>query len=79
MVVAVKGAAAAGRDHLPFETVIGLTRPANVDTLKRLRDAGMTAGCSAPFMFSLGPQSSLDEKRRLMEQFAKDYIQPLQE
>ncbi|HCS28019.1 MAG TPA: LLM class F420-dependent oxidoreductase [Spongiibacteraceae bacterium] len=71
--------AAAGRDHLPFETVIGLTRPANVDTLKRLRDAGMTAGCSAPFMFSLGPQSSLDEKRRLMEQFAKDYIQPLQE
>lgn len=71
--------AAAGRDQLPFETVIGLTRPAAIDTLKRLRDCGMTAGCAAPFMFSLGPQSSLDDKRRLMETFAKETIRPLQE
>ena len=70
---------AAGRDHLPFETVVGLTRPVDVDALKRLRDAGMTAGCSAPFMFSLGPASSLDDKRRAMEKFASDYICPLQE
>ncbi len=70
---------AAGRDHLPFETVVGLTRPVNVDTLRRLRDAGMTSGCSAPFMFSLGAKSTLDEKYRAMEQFAKNTIQPLQE
>lgn len=70
---------AAGREHLPFETVIGLTRPASVDTLKRLRDLGMTAGCGAPFRFSLGPSSSLSDKQRAMEQFARDFIQPLQE
>ena len=64
---------------MPFETVIGLTRPVSVDTLKRLRDLGMTAGCGAPFMFSLGASSSLDDKKRAMEQFARDVIQPLQE
>lgn len=69
----------AGRERSPFETVIGLTRPASVDTLKRLRDLGMTAGCGAPFMFSLGPSSSLSDKQRAMEQFARDVIQPLQE
>lgn len=64
----------AGRDHLPFETVIGLSTPPDVDTFKRLEDAGMTAGVSYPFYFSLGERSSLDDKKRVMERFARDVL-----
>ncbi len=67
----------AGRDHLPFETVIPLSTPPDIDTFKRLADQGMTSGVSYPFYFSLGLHSSLDDKKRLMEDFAKRYIRPL--
>jgi len=63
-----------GRDHLPFETSIGLTTPPDLDTFKRLRDQGMTAGVSYPFYFSLGMHSSIDAKKRVMEQFANSFI-----
>jgi probable F420-dependent oxidoreductase len=66
----------AGRDHLPFETVIGLKTPPDLDTFKRLADQGMTAGVSYPFYFSLGMRSSLDDKKRVMEDFAKRFIAP---
>ncbi len=67
----------ARRDHLPFETVIGLSTPPDLDTFKRLADQGMTAGVSYPFYFSLGLTSSLDDKKRVMEDFAKRFIRPL--
>ena len=63
-----------GRDTLPFETVIGLTTPPDLDTFKRLRDQGMTAGVNYPFSLIFGRDSSLDEKRRVMEQFAESFI-----
>lgn len=66
-----------GRDQLPFETVIGLTEAADVETYKRLQDCGMTAGVSAPFAFTVGWNSSIEQKRAAMEQFAEQYIQPL--
>lgn len=67
----------AGRDHLPFETVVGLTQDMDIDTLKPLRESGMTAGVSAPFAFSLGRYSSLDDKKRVMEDFAEGIIRPM--
>jgi probable F420-dependent oxidoreductase len=69
--------AEAGRAHLPFETVIGLNTPPDLDTFKRLADLGMTSSVSYPFYFSLGMHSSLDDKKRVMEDFAKRFIQPL--
>jgi len=67
----------AGREQLPFETVIGLKTPPDVDTFKRLEQQGMTAGVSYPFMFSLGSRTStLDQKKRAMEQFAEQIIRP---
>lgn len=69
--------AEAGRAHLPFETVIGLTTPPDLDTFKRLSDQGMTAGVAPPFFFTLGLKSSLDDKKRQMEKFARDFILPL--
>lgn len=67
----------AGRQQLPFETVIGLSTPPDLDTFKRLEERGMTAGVSYPFYFSLGLRSSLDQKKRVMEQFAKAFIAPM--
>lgn len=64
----------AGRDHLPFETVIGLKTPPDVATFKQLEEHGMTGGVSYPFMFSLGRTSTLDQKKRVMEQFAENVI-----
>jgi len=67
----------AGRAHLPFETVIGLSTPPDLDTFKRLEEQGMTSGVSYPFYFSLGMRSSIDDKKRVMEDFAKRFIRPL--
>jgi probable F420-dependent oxidoreductase len=62
--------AEAGRSHLPFETVIGLKTPPDVDTFRRLADAGMTTGMSYPFKYIVGERSSVDEKKRAMDRFA---------
>jgi probable F420-dependent oxidoreductase len=67
----------AGRAHLPFETVIGLNTPPDLDTFKRLEEQGMTSGVSYPFYSSLGMTSSIDEKKRVMEDFARRFIQPM--
>jgi probable F420-dependent oxidoreductase len=67
----------AGREHLPFETVIALNAPLELDLLKRLQALGMTAGVSYPFHFSVGARSSLDDKKRVMEDFARRFIEPL--
>lgn len=67
----------AGRDHLPFETVIGRNAPPDLDTFRSLEETGMTAGVSYPFYFELGLHSSIDAKKRVMERFARDIIVPL--
>ncbi len=66
--------AEAGRAHLPFETIVGLKTPPDADTFKRLGDQGMTTGISYPFKFALGDRSTLDQKKRLMEDFAEKII-----
>jgi probable F420-dependent oxidoreductase len=65
---------AAGRDHLPFETVIGLKTPPELATFQRLEAAGMTGGVSYPFAFTAGKRSTLERKKQVMEQFAEDII-----
>ncbi|OQA71600.1 MAG: hypothetical protein BWY35_02071 [Firmicutes bacterium ADurb.Bin248] len=42
--------------------------------LASLEEQGMTAGVNPPFRFSLGERSSLDAKKRNMEDFAKRFI-----
>jgi probable F420-dependent oxidoreductase len=69
--------AAANRAHVPFETVIGLSTPPDLATFQRLGEAGMSGGVSYPFMYTLGKRSSLDEKKRVMEEFARRFIRPL--
>jgi len=42
--------------------------------LRRLEDAGATGTVSYPFVYSLGPTSSLDEKRAYLEGFGEQVI-----
>ena len=63
--------AEAGRAALPFETLVPLTTPPDVDTFRQLEERGMTGGISYPFKFALGERSSLDDKKRHMENFAE--------
>ncbi len=67
----------AGREQLPFETVIGLSTPPDLATFQRLGEAGMSGGVSYPFTFTAGQRSTLDEKKRVMEDFARRFIRPL--
>jgi len=68
----------AGRDHLPFETMLGLKDPLTPDLLKRLQDeTGMTSAVVYPFRYALGDRSSIDDKKRAMESFAEQVIRQL--
>jgi probable F420-dependent oxidoreductase len=64
----------AGRDHLPFEYAFPVSEPPSVDLFKRMRDQGCTSGFSLPFIFELGLNSTLDNKKRMMERFATQII-----
>ena len=67
----------AGRAAEPFETIVGLTTPADVATLQRLEESGMTSTVNMPFSFALGKQSTLDAKKRFMEDFERRIMRPL--
>lgn len=68
---------AAQREHLPFETVIGLSTPPDLATFQRLAAAGLSGGVSYPFTYTCGKRSSLDDKKRVMEDFARRFVHPL--
>jgi probable F420-dependent oxidoreductase len=64
----------AGRERLPFEAVVPLTTPPDPDVLRRLEDQGAHGTVSYPFMYALGPTSTLAEKRRYLEGYAEAVI-----
>jgi probable F420-dependent oxidoreductase len=67
----------AGREHVPFETVIGLSTPPELATFQRLAALGMSGGVSYPFTFTAGQHSTLADKKRVMEDFARRFIRPM--
>ena len=64
----------AGRDRLPFDANAAVSTPPDLDTFKRMEDAGVTSSCAYPPLFSLGPTSTLDQKKKMMEQYAEKFI-----
>jgi probable F420-dependent oxidoreductase len=73
---------AAGRAHLPFEAIVPLMLPPDLDTFKRLEHQGRAMGITVsgmafPFALTLGMTSSLDAKKRAMDAFAGAFIRPL--
>ncbi len=67
----------AGRDRVPFDAILVLSGPPNVDDLRRFEDAGVTSLVSWPLLFTVGPQSTMDAKRRYLEGYANDVISKL--
>ena len=61
--------AEAGRADEPLEVIVPLTVPPERDLLLRLRDAGMTATTAYPFTYTVGPTSTLSQKRDAMLHF----------
>jgi probable F420-dependent oxidoreductase len=69
----------AGREHEPFETMIGLSTPPDLATFQRLHGLGMTGTVAYPFKYTLGERSTLDDKKRVMEDFARRFIRPFEQ
>jgi probable F420-dependent oxidoreductase len=67
----------AGRDRLPFDAILVLAAPPEVDLLRRLEDVGVTSLVSWPLLFTLGPKATRDEKRRYLETYGNDIIAKL--
>ncbi len=66
-----------GRDHLPFEAMLGLTAEPSLDLFRRMADQGLESTVAPPFAYVLGKRSSLDDKKRAMERFAEEVIRHL--
>lgn len=63
-----------GRENEPFESIVPLTTPPTPDDLKKIRDAGADATVSYPFPYTIGPTSTLDQKRAYLEGFANSVM-----
>ncbi len=66
--------AAAGREQQPFDAIVPLLEPLTPDVVARLEEAGAGGTVSYPFVFELGPASTLEAKRAYMERFAERVI-----
>jgi alkanesulfonate monooxygenase SsuD/methylene tetrahydromethanopterin reductase-like flavin-dependent oxidoreductase (luciferase family) len=66
--------AAAGRAAQPFETIVPLVVPPERDLLRRLADQGASGTVSYPFTYTVGPTSTLAQKRAYLEGFAENVI-----
>jgi probable F420-dependent oxidoreductase len=58
--------AEAGRGAAPFEAIVPLVVPPDRDLLARLSDAGVTATTLWPFSYTIGPATTLAQKRDAM-------------
>jgi len=66
--------AEAGRAGGPFSAIVPLSVPPTPELLARLEEAGATGTVSYPFLYGLGPTSSLDQKRAVLEGYAAEVI-----
>ena len=62
------------RARTPFETIVAVSVPPEVDLFKRLEDAGVTALVSWPLAYTLGPGATLDAKRKALESYSDQLI-----
>ncbi|MEN8160385.1 MAG: LLM class F420-dependent oxidoreductase [Myxococcota bacterium] len=69
--------AEAGRADQPFETIVPLVVPPDLDLLRRLEEQGMTSTSCYPFPYTIGPTSTLQQKRDHMLRFGETVIAKL--
>jgi len=66
-----------GRASEPFEAIVPLVVPPDLDVLRRVADAGVTATTCWPFSYTLGPTSTPEQKREAMLRFGEEVIAKL--
>lgn len=67
----------AGRSREPFDAVVPLVTPPELEPLRRLADLGATGSVSYPFAYSVGPDASLQQKLDVMQDFGERIIRPM--
>ena len=67
----------AGRADRPFETIVPLVVPPDIDLLRRLEEQGMTSTSAYPFSYTIGPTSTIAQKREQMLRFGEGVIAKL--
>jgi probable F420-dependent oxidoreductase len=64
-----------GREHLPFEAMLGITAAPGLELYQRLADDGLQSTVAPPFQYALGKKhSTIDEKKRFMEAYAERIV-----
>ena len=64
-----------GRDHLPFEAMIGISASPSLTLYQRLADKGLESTVAPPFQYALGKKhSTVDEKKQFMETYAESIM-----
>ena len=64
-----------GRDHLPFEAMLGITAAPSLKLYQRLANDGLESTVAPPFHYALGKKhSTIDEKKQFMEFYAESII-----
>jgi probable F420-dependent oxidoreductase len=64
-----------GRDHLPFEAMIGISASPSLKLYQRLANDGLESTVAPPFQYALGKKhSTIDEKKQLMEYYAERIV-----
>jgi probable F420-dependent oxidoreductase len=64
-----------GREEQPFEAMLGITAQPGLELFQRLQGEGLDSTVAPPFQYVLGRRrSSLDDKKRAMEQFAETIV-----
>jgi len=65
----------AGRAGASFETIVPLVVPPDAELLRRLEaDHGVTATTAWPFSYTIGPTSTIEQKRDAMRRYADHVI-----
>jgi probable F420-dependent oxidoreductase len=64
----------AGRENESFEAIVPLTVPPDRDSLKRIADLGAAATCNYPFVYTCGPEATLQQKLDMMKQYGDNVI-----
>ena len=64
----------AGLGEDGFEVIAPVTAPPEPDLVSRLEDAGVTGMVSYPLLYTIGPGTTLEQKRAALEQYAEGII-----
>ncbi len=64
----------AGRDRLPFEVVVALSTPPDVDLFRRLEDRGVTSIVSWPLSYVVPPDATAADRLAALERYGEDVI-----